>query len=230
MHAKATTYVPPVPRDNTRGWTIRPWKFQFSLRAFFLGLTVACIATGGLVAWFDDPIARKNERDRQLALKLAEKHREVFARVTGCGGSVTLRGHDVRVDFPCSYGEERCGNRSVDPRPPTYVKLLPKPNYVNTPKRFVDADLAALAEISTLVGLSLHETDVTDKGLAHLDGHKQLAYLGLRRRPITDDGLAALGALPKLEYLDCDHTKATYNGVARLRENCPNLGHVFVRE
>ena len=80
-----------------------------------------------------------------------------------------------------------------------------------------DANLEALKPLSQqIVRLSLAGTGITNAGLAHLSGLKNLALFHLERTAVTDEGLAALKDLGELQYLNLYGTKVTDKGLASL--------------
>jgi hypothetical protein len=64
-----------------------------------------------------------------------------------------------------------------------------------------DADVKALAGLTTLQWLSLWGTRVKDAGLKELAGLKRLQWLSLETTQVTDAGLKALAPLQSLEHL-----------------------------
>jgi len=63
----------------------------------------------------------------------------------------------------------------------------------------------------------LSNTTVTDAGLGHLAGWRQLRALNLSSTAVTDAGLRDLGQLPNLEVLVLNNTQVTDQGVAELK-------------
>jgi len=81
-----------------------------------------------------------------------------------------------------------------------------------------DRDLGYLvAALDTLRFLSLARTRITDAGLMHLKGLKDLQELHLDGTAITDQGLVLLADLQGLQVLDLKDTAITDSGLARLR-------------
>lgn len=101
-------------------------------------------------------------------------------------------------------------------------------NCVNVADKFGDAELAKFAPIADrLSELNLGRSKVTDAGLAHLSGMKNLKKLHLPNTAITDAGIDSLMALTNLEYLNLFNTKITDAGLAKL-EKLPGLKRLFV--
>jgi hypothetical protein len=86
-----------------------------------------------------------------------------------------------------------------------------------------DVTLSKLAKREGLVMLSVRGTRITDAGLRHLDGLKELSQLNLTDTSITDDGLRHLEAIVSLRKLNLEGTRVTQAGVARLRLSLPKL-------
>lgn len=125
---------------------------------------------------------------------------------------------------------------------------------VNSPGTALgEAGVAALAAAApTIVDLNLAGTDLDDAGLAAIGTLSSVTHLRLARNRLTDGALAALAALPALEHLNLYgntsitdsglatlassgslrelyvwQTSATEAGVARLREQRPELAVDF---
>jgi len=79
-----------------------------------------------------------------------------------------------------------------------------------------DAGLVHLAGLKNVVTLHLAGTQVTDAGLVHLKGLSSLRRLHLERTGAGDAGLAHLKALANLEYLNLYGTKVTDKGLEHL--------------
>ena len=79
-----------------------------------------------------------------------------------------------------------------------------------------DADLARLADCTTLRDLQLHNTSLTGASLTHLKGLARLRVLSLAGLPIEDQHLAALSELKQLQNLTLSYTKITDAGMPAL--------------
>ena len=84
--------------------------------------------------------------------------------------------------------------------------------------KITDDDLDGLREFLKMTDLSLEETAITDKGLAHLTKLDGLVWLNLYRTKITDDGLRHIAKLKRLELLPIGETKVTDKGLAHLKK------------
>lgn len=85
------------------------------------------------------------------------------------------------------------------------------------PKRLTDAGLKSVSELPNLTVFWVGGGGVTDAGLAHLAGLKQLESLGFGVLPnVRGPGLAALATLPKLEGLTLTETGVTDDGLKSL--------------
>jgi hypothetical protein len=82
--------------------------------------------------------------------------------------------------------------------------------------RISDAGLAHLAGLKQLKSLVFNGTQITDGGLAHLTGLNQLQELDLGIFEITDAGIAHLAGLPRLKDLILSDTQITDDGLAHL--------------
>jgi uncharacterized membrane protein len=87
-----------------------------------------------------------------------------------------------------------------------------------------DAELAAIGALPAVTHLRLARNRLTDGALASLAALPALQHLNLYGNPgITDSGLEALAASGSLRELYVWQTSATEAGVARLREQRPDL-------
>ena len=84
--------------------------------------------------------------------------------------------------------------------------------------------LFSLNTSGTMERLHLENTAITDAGLVHLKGLKDLKELSLINTAITDAGLVHLKGLTKLEDLWLDYTDVTVAGVHELQEALPYCG------
>ena len=90
-------------------------------------------------------------------------------------------------------------------------------------KVITDPGLAHLKGLKELRTLYLHRTQVTDTGLAHLKRLRELQTLDLGETQITDAGLAHLKGLKELQILGlrgCE--QVTKEGLTDLRKALPN--------
>lgn len=88
---------------------------------------------------------------------------------------------------------------------------------LNVAKEYGDSNLALLKPVADqLRWVDLARTQVTDKGLAHLVGMKNLNRLHLENTKITDAGLDQIKGLANLEYLNLYGTAVTDAGILKL--------------
>lgn len=85
-----------------------------------------------------------------------------------------------------------------------------------------DAGLARLQGLTGLEILFLDNTPVTDAGLARLQGLTTLRLLSLGDTQVTDAGLAHAQGLTGLRLLFLDNTQVTDAGLAELHKALPN--------
>jgi Leucine-rich repeat (LRR) protein len=79
------------------------------------------------------------------------------------------------------------------------------------------------AKDEPIVGVYLGSTKVTDAGLKHLAGLKQLRELDLSDTQVTDAGLKHLAGLKQLKELSLGRTQVTSKGKANLKKALPKL-------
>jgi hypothetical protein len=92
--------------------------------------------------------------------------------------------------------------------------------YVSVSRHTDDAGLRELQSINKLVELEIVWANVTDAGLVHVGGLKDLETLNLAI-PSTDAGLARLHGLTKLNWIALQGTKVTPIGINALQKALP---------
>ena len=75
-----------------------------------------------------------------------------------------------------------------------------------------------IANIPTLRGLNLNETNVTSDGLARLRSANDFVALTLYGATVTDETLKTLNQIPELQYLQLVRTEVTSTGLVHLAE------------
>ena len=110
--------------------------------------------------------------------------------------------------------EKLGGKVVVDEKSPAYPIILV--DLHNT--QVTDAGLRHLEGLSKLQKVSLNDTKVTDAGLEHLKGLTSLETLDLANTRVTDAGLEHLKRLTKLQSLNLVNTRVTDAGVKKLQQ------------
>lgn len=223
----------PIPSSpNVSSW------WQFSLRAFFVVVTLAAVGLG----WYVNRGRRQQAAVQALRAIGAEIIYEDQLRshcqfpAMGMTGSMHRAWQNATgrsLDYePDSYEEN---GEVVEFAPPWYYRWLGQ-DYFRTvfqvdfgPCEYDDLsspNAEALRSLSDLPGLKRVILDphwlgpprgVPDADLAELRGLKSLERLFLRRREFSDDGLAHLAGLTNLRYLSLDGTAITDRGLVHLR-------------
>lgn len=98
--------------------------------------------------------------------------------------------------------------------------------YEDNGYEITDADLPELSGLTSLAWMRL-QRGVSDAGLVHLAGMRNLRYLELLEAQITDSGLPLIMRLPKIERLDLRGTKVTDAGLNHLK-GTPSLRHLYI--
>jgi uncharacterized protein (TIGR03067 family) len=80
-----------------------------------------------------------------------------------------------------------------------------------------------ITALSSVTGLHLNGSKVTDAGLAALEGINNIGHINLERTAITDAGLTHLRNMTHLGLLIVTDTRTTEAGVARLKQSLPQL-------
>lgn len=95
--------------------------------------------------------------------------------------------------------------------------------------RVTDAGVRHLAGMRQLALLDLADTRITDAALIHLRGMSNLTLLNLSRTGVTDAGLEHLEGLPALEWLSLSRTGVTDAGLYRVKD-FKSLRTLYVRD
>ena len=93
------------------------------------------------------------------------------------------------------------------------------------PTELCDGDLACVAAFPGLRFVELQKSKITDAGLIHLQGLRNLEHLNLKDTAISDEGLRHLAGLTGLKQLDLERTRIRGPGLAHFAK-CPNLTEI----
>jgi hypothetical protein len=88
-----------------------------------------------------------------------------------------------------------------------------------------DDNVKNLKGLTSVVGLDLSNSRITDAGLGVVAELVDLEYLQLAHTGITDEGLRAISTLANIEVIDLTGTRVTQAGAAHL-ENLASLKYV----
>ena len=157
---------------------------------------------------------------------LPKRFARLFDRVT----SVTLDGSAIDADLA------ECGNLGSlrEVHGPTYLSRSSYEHFGEPPAwppldppraQMTDAGLAHLQGLSRLAYLDLSETQVSDTGLEHLKALSPLWGLDLSNTQVTDAGLVHLNRLSQLQYLGLSGTRVTDAVIVHLKA-LPQLRYV----
>ncbi len=96
--------------------------------------------------------------------------------------------------------------------------------YLDNCGKVTDAGLASLHELPSLrvLGLGAGSMPITDAGMAHVAGLRQLRELRIVSVPISDAGIAQLRDMPNLERVHLGRTNETENGIQALHRALPD--------
>jgi Leucine-rich repeat (LRR) protein len=118
-----------------------------------------------------------------------------------------------------------CGSESEDEKFAAIAALEKLGGTVEVEPELVadlsDAGLAHLEGLDNLEELRFYSTNVTEAGLVHLKGLTKLEWLNLIGTQITDEGLAHLEGLTDLKILELKNTKVTDAGVKKFKAAFP---------
>lgn len=158
--------------------------------------------------------------------KLNRSHRSFF-RWTGLALIASLLLYVLTKDADNALEEvERVGGRT-DGRSLIDNELHPVHSVALCGADITDAEIAVVAPhllaFPELFTLDLSMSRVTDRGLRELHNLNHLGDLLLRYTQITDDGLANLQGWEKLYTLDLMNTRVSDRGLQLIASNCPSL-------
>jgi internalin A len=133
----------------------------------------------------------------------------VLMLVVGCGlGWLGREVQRARAQREAAAAIEKLGGKAM--RQPASAGMMQ--TVVDLLGKWLGEDLSA-----DVTGVFLGGTEVSDAGLAHLRGLRQLALLYLDNTKVSDTGLANLNALAQLKVLDLEDTRVTDAGLVHLR-------------
>lgn len=90
-------------------------------------------------------------------------------------------------------------------------------------KQVGDRGVASLARLSSLKGLALFDTKISDECLFALKDLTELETLNLDKNAITDRGLESIATMPQLHGVSVRATLVTRQGVEKLQTARPKL-------
>jgi len=173
----------------------RRWR-RFRLRTLFLLILLAALPLSWIAA-----------RHRQAA-----RERAAIEAIREVGGTFGFYGRRELFGWKAPvWAHELAGSG------PRVADL-----WFREPSEFSDADAELLVRLDPLPALSLHNTQVTDRGLETLSQHRGIQRLDLKGTPVSDEGLRYVAAMSQLTSLDLRETKVTCTGIELIGE-MPNL-------
>jgi hypothetical protein len=153
--------------------------------------------------------------------------------LTGCGGPDPRDLEEKAVAALKQVGGKNCvaldaerravkvnlGGKDASDAALVHLKAMPLVRVIDLRKSNIsDAGLANLQGLTQLQKLSLYDNNgISDAGLANLKNAKGLQELDLGITPIGDAGLEHLADLTKLQFLNLDKTKVTSAGLVHLK-------------
>jgi len=209
------------PKPKRRRW------YQFSLRTLLIVVLVLSLPLG----WIGWKLEKAREQRKAVEAILKEgasvwydyqMKKETGVLIPGAEppGPAWLRkllGDDVFADVVQVF----LRGDNVDSQL-KQIKGFTKMRTLHTYKHVTDAGLEHITGMKELKILSLDGSQITDEGLAHLSGLTELRLLMLSRTQITDAGLRHLNGLTKLTGLHVVDTRVTDDGAIELQEVLPN--------
>ena len=176
---------------------------RFSMR----GLLVFVLVIGAGLGWI---------------VREAHVQRDAVAAIQGAGGA-------VRYDWEWRDGKNIPGGKPWAPRwlvdriGVDYFGHVTAAVSHHMSAATSDAVIAQVGRLTRVQSLNIHDSSISDSGLVHLKGRKNLAVVLRYRTPVSDAGLVHLKGLTNLSYLQLDGTQVTDAGVNELTRALPNL-------
>jgi len=157
----------------------------------------------------------------------ASKVISLKSKVETLGGAVVCR-HEVLIEDGTEFiPDDAPLNATRDGLPEGW---LAEPVAVHlSATKTNDVDLEDIIAATTLEGIALDETQITDKASTLLATLPNLREVGLSRTGITDTTLKRLSELPKLRSLDVSYTAITDVGLRHLH-NAKTLTSINLAE
>jgi hypothetical protein len=146
----------------------------------------------------------------------AERQRRAVAAMEEFGGRVEYEGYD-----PKGFLRRWLPKDYFDGVREVHFYRQTEPGLVHE-NQVTNTGLAHLQGLTGVQGVGLNSTQVTDGGLAHLQRLASLKGLWLNDTQVTDDGLMYLKRLTRLQWLNLFSTQVTDAGVAQLQQVLPN--------
>ncbi len=211
----------PKPQSKSKARNPKRRWFRHSVRALIVVMTAAALWIGYLA-------------------NCARRQEQAVARVTQLGGQLEFahqsdsegnRKKDAEPWAPAWLRDaigEHCFLRvevvsfreESDPADEDLVVLAGLPDLrmlsLGNRQRITDKGLIHISGLRQLRELALNGTAVTGSGLRHIRGCRELQALFLGHTPVTDQGLAHLKGLSSLRWLLLNHTKVTDRGLVHL--------------
>lgn len=178
----------------------------------------------GVYEWKEDtlklclPVNAKDARPKSFEEALRSGHsvmvlvREGQEKASSRLNDKRLIGELRKLGIDAFSSSDRSDTGSV------YVRMTGK----NT-DQLLKAGASSMHKLSSIAGLHLHDSDVTDFGLAHLRVLNSFGHINLSNTNISDAGLTYLSHMTRLHYLILNGTRVTQAGIAKLQKALPSL-------
>jgi len=193
--------------DETR--KPRPRWRRFSLRILLVFVLLLCLP----LSWLRVKLNEAREQ-REAVTRIEQRNGRVFAHcsVNADGSSVSMIGKRTPPATGTYWLRKWLGDDFFD----SVAGVLFSRADIG------DDDLPCLSRLTDLQVLMLHDTQISDVGLVHVQGLTNLEVLLLRNTRVTDAGLVHLAGLNKLKRLELHGTQVTDKGLDELRQTLPN--------
>jgi Leucine-rich repeat (LRR) protein len=209
--------------------------WRYSLRAFFLFMTVVAIGT----AWIGSEFERCRRENAAVA-KLTERNRG------GTTETLFVSRFDQNTIDPLNPPPPRQSRGIIENlqnlrlfRTAVMIRVFPKGNTFTAERDdagrrlikreynsgLTDDDMASLKQLTSLRVVWLEANGITDRGLQQLSNLTQLEKLWLQSTAVTDKGVATLLNFTKLRDLDLSGTYVTDACIDALAK-CPRLEYL----
>lgn len=119
---------------------------------------------------------------------------------------------------------EFSSQRAIDPRSFAHLRELPRLESLWISHGITDAALREIATLPHLWQFTFYSWVVTDRGVEHLRGNKNIAQLSLLRAPeVTDESLGAFASMTGLKELALFETQISAAGCQSLAASRPDI-------
>ena len=199
----------------------RPWFLRFSLRFLMLSITIACIS-------FAIFLNRLERQKRMVATieKLGGSVRYDYQYIPYAGASYNVSRMRVPqywqsqlgIDFFHAVVDVKLSDTGEKPPLEEIARCLPRTTQLFVPGKYLDDEsFKQIGKMKCLKSLYVYQArQVTDKGIAHLAGLKDMTNLHITSTKMTDKSFSVFGEMESLSVLFLYGNYITDEGIQQL--------------